>query len=323
MMQSAASMIRFSTDEIAPRDRFAMWREVFGRTLLNVEIEQSSRSAFRASATIRKLPEVSLMTAYSTGVVYRRSAQRATSDDIVFSFGATEGSYARQRGREAWAKQGDALLMLAAEGSIVGRADDGHLNCLRVPRAAIAPQVRNVEDGFCRRIPGDLPALQLLSRYIGMLDDARTSELQRSAASHILDLIALTLGATRDVAHIAGQRGARAARLALMKDDIERSLSDETLSVHTLAKRHGMSPRQIQRLFEESGATFTDYVIAQRLTRAHQLVGDPRNKHRTLTAIAFDVGFSDLSYFNRTFRRRYGASPSDVRAQSLCIQRAT
>ena len=29
--------------------------------------------------------------------------------------------------------------------------------------------------------------------------------------------------------------------------------------------------------------------------------------------IAYDVGFGDLSYFNRVFRRRYGATPSDIR----------
>ncbi|RVC16943.1 AraC family transcriptional regulator, partial [Mesorhizobium sp. M7A.F.Ca.AU.002.02.1.1] len=28
-------------------------------------------------------------------------------------------------------------------------------------------------------------------------------------------------------------------------------------------------------------------------------------------------GFNDLSYFNRAFRRRYGATPSDVRAAAL------
>jgi AraC-like DNA-binding protein len=33
----------------------------------------------------------------------------------------------------------------------------------------------------------------------------------------------------------------------------------------------------------------------------------------SITAIAFDAGFGDLSYFNRTFRRRYGATPSDIR----------
>jgi AraC-like DNA-binding protein len=33
-----------------------------------------------------------------------------------------------------------------------------------------------------------------------------------------------------------------------------------------------------------------------------------------VSSVAFEVGFGDLSYFNRTFRRRFGATPSDVRA---------
>jgi AraC-like DNA-binding protein len=317
MLQSGTSVITFSTDTLAPSDRFSMWREMFGRAVLNVDIEPASNSAFRAWATIRKLPDVGLMTAFSSGVTYRRSAQRATSDDVVFSFGAAKGSYARQRGREAWAREGDALLMLAAESSVVGRADAGHINCLRVPRAAIAARVRNIEDVFCRRIPGDLPALQLLSRYVRVLDDAATPELEQSAATHILDLIGLALGATRDASHAAGKRGVRIARLEVIKDDVARSLGDEALSVQTLSRRHGVSPRQLQRLFEESGVTFTEYLIAQRLDRAHALVSDPARKDWTLTAIAFDAGFGDLSYFNRTFRRRYGASPSEVRAEAL------
>jgi AraC-like DNA-binding protein len=34
---------------------------------------------------------------------------------------------------------------------------------------------------------------------------------------------------------------------------------------------------------------------------------------RPISAIAYDVGFRDLSYFNRTFRRRYGTTPTDAR----------
>jgi AraC-like DNA-binding protein len=37
---------------------------------------------------------------------------------------------------------------------------------------------------------------------------------------------------------------------------------------------------------------------------------------RSVSSIAFAVGFGDLSYFNRTFRRRCGLSPSDIRAQA-------
>ena len=69
-------------------------------------------------------------------------------------------------------------------------------------------------------------------------------------------------------------------------------------------------------LFEEAGATFTEYVLGTapraRASSAHRrAVAD-----RTLTAIAFEVGFGDLSYFNRAFRRRFGAPPSEVRAQA-------
>jgi len=43
---------------------------------------------------------------------------------------------------------------------------------------------------------------------------------------------------------------------------------------------------------------------------------DARFSDRTVSSVAFEAGFGDLSYFNRAFRRRYGATPSDVRANS-------
>jgi AraC-like DNA-binding protein len=42
---------------------------------------------------------------------------------------------------------------------------------------------------------------------------------------------------------------------------------------------------------------------------------DPRFDMQTISSLAYALGFGDLSYFNRTFRHRYGCSPSDVRRQ--------
>jgi AraC-like DNA-binding protein len=36
-----------------------------------------------------------------------------------------------------------------------------------------------------------------------------------------------------------------------------------------------------------------------------------------IATIAFDVGFGDLSHFNRQFHRRFGATPTDVRANRI------
>ncbi len=36
----------------------------------------------------------------------------------------------------------------------------------------------------------------------------------------------------------------------------------------------------------------------------------------TISGIAYEVGFGDLSYFNRSFRKRYGQSPSQVKSNA-------
>jgi AraC-like DNA-binding protein len=43
---------------------------------------------------------------------------------------------------------------------------------------------------------------------------------------------------------------------------------------------------------------------------------DPLFAESTISAIAYKAGFGDVSHFNRAFRRRYGETPSDVRARS-------
>jgi AraC-like DNA-binding protein len=46
------------------------------------------------------------------------------------------------------------------------------------------------------------------------------------------------------------------------------------------------------------------------------VLADPRRVAAKVSVVALDYGFADVSYFNRVFRRRYGVTPSDVRAQA-------
>jgi transcriptional regulator GlxA family with amidase domain len=95
----------------------------------------------------------------------------------------------------------------------------------------------------------------------------------------------------------------------------EQQLVSSPISVGALAMRHQVTPRYLQTLFEREGTTLAAFVLSMRLERAHALLTDPRRRDEKIAALAFDCGFGDLSYFNRAFRRRYGAAPSDVRAQ--------
>ena len=106
----------------------------------------------------------------------------------------------------------------------------------------------------------------------------------------------------------------RAARLTLIKADIDRNLTDSSLTAAALAARHGITVRYLHKLFEDEAMTVSHYVLDGRLALARQLLSNPRLAGRTISSIAGDAGFGDLSYFNRTFRRRYSVTPSDVRS---------
>jgi AraC-like DNA-binding protein len=94
---------------------------------------------------------------------------------------------------------------------------------------------------------------------------------------------------------------------------IGRHLTDGSLSAAALAARHGITVRYLHKLFEDDAMTYSQYVLDQRLALAYRRLRHPRFTGRTVSSIAHDAGFGDLSYFNRTFRRRYCVTPSDAR----------
>ena len=83
-----------------------------------------------------------------------------------------------------------------------------------------------------------------------------------------------------------------------------------------------MSARSLQRLFESEGTTFSGFVADARVAEAHAALCDPKQQDRSIADIALDCGFGDISYFNRRFRSRYNASPSEVRFHARTIMKS-
>jgi AraC-like DNA-binding protein len=177
--------------------------------------------------------------------------------------------------------------------------------------------IPKIEDALMQPLPGKTGVVRLLVGYLRVLEDEQTlstTDLQHAVIAHIHDLAAVIVGATRDTAEIACGRGLRAARLRAVKTDITERLANGDVGATALAIRHRVSTRYIHKLFESEGTTLSQYVLGQRLARVHRLLSDPRYADRTIGALAFQVGFGDLSTFNHAFRRHYGLTPSDVRA---------
>ena len=87
--------------------------------------------------------------------------------------------------------------------------------------------------------------------------------------------------------------------------------ADAPLSLRKLARDAGLSPYHFLRTFRQlAGMTPHQYVLRTRLHRAALRL---RQTDDAISTIAYDTGFSDLSTFNRRFRRLMGASPGAYR----------
>jgi AraC-like DNA-binding protein len=312
-------VLRFSTDGLPERDRLPMVREVHGRLTARLDMEPAPGVPLRYRVTARLLPGlvVSWLSVSSHTVRRTRELLADGNDAIALVVPPTAGNMVSHLGREVSPNAGNAVLMSTAD---VMRIDVvATLQCaiLTLSRQTLSPLVPGLEDAFMRPVPRDTEALQLLMRYIRLLDDQQslaTAQMRHLVVNHVYDLVALALGGTRDATAIAKGRGVRAARLHAIKTEILNGLNRHELSLAGLAARHGVTPRYVQMLFESEGTTFSRFLLDQRLARAHRMLTDPRLAQRTISATVYEAGFSDLSHFNRAFRRRYGESPSDVRA---------
>jgi len=152
---------------------------------------------------------------------------------------------------------------------------------LRVPRRQLAAIVTDLDDQVMRVTPGSTDALKLLTGYLrAMLNEQAlsSSEISRIVVSHLLDLIALCLGATRDQPTAVQAGGVRAARLQAIKTDIAANLANGALTVAAIAARHRVTARYVHKLFEDEGTTFTQFILRRRLDRAYRMLRDRRVK---------------------------------------------
>jgi AraC-like DNA-binding protein len=305
--------MRLSTDDLPVRNRREIIHEMYAQTVFRADLEPQKGTAFQFDITLYGLPDLGVAAArFSHCRTYHR-IEHGCEDDLIFNLTLEGGRMVSQRGQEVELSSGEAVL--ASIDPVITTMRPSRFLSFRLPRARLTPMVANLDSCLLQAIRPNTGALSLLPRYLAALDEAASGppEARDLVVSHVYDLIALTLGASRDAKEIAAGRGVRAARLRAIREDIGAHLADPTLSIGDVARRHGVTPRYVGMLFDASGTTFSGYVLEQRLARARRILADPRRDSDTIRAVALSCGFGDVSYFNRSFRRAFGATPSDIR----------
>ena len=268
-----------------------------------------------------RLPGAWILTGTFAGV--RQGGDSGPSgpdDDLFFGFNMSGSSLASQHGAEVSVGAGDAVAIDPAAGAFsIVRAAPARMIGVRIPRRSVPVGAAGSGASPLRLVPAGTAALHLLTSYLhGALSGSALSSapLADTVVSHLAELITLSLDPVYAAAPPASIRSVRAARLAAVKADIESHLTDGSLTVAAVAARHHISARYLHKIFEDEEMTYSRFVLDLRLALAYHTLRQPRSATRTISSIASDTGFGDLSYFNRTFRRRYGITPSSARREN-------
>ncbi len=308
-----------STGDFPERNRLAMWREIYGRNIVYVDIEPIGDRPFHAEVSVDLLPNVSIATGSRSPAHYCITPDlvgRSHRDTIVLSVLRSGAASATQFGQELISGIGSASVLTPTDPSTSTMLTHGSFTTIAISRPSIAALAPDYSQAFGRSIQSNSTALALLIKYLDIVragDETTNPAVGQSVSDHIIDLAALALGTSGDYAEMARQRGAKAARLAAIRSDILRTLGRSDLSTDLIAARHGISTRYVRKLFEEDGSSFSAFVLGERVVKAHRMLIDRRYAHLNIAQIANESGFGDISYFNRAFRRHFGATPSDFR----------
>lgn len=316
MHQLRPGVVRLSTDDLPERDRLPAFFDLYGKTILKHDVEPINDEPFRFTGMLYALPGMGLAALDISSCRAPRRAVHINNNDVVLNITRNGGRTITQRGREVDVAPGEAILTSADPGvATIHKATQCY--SLRLSRTILAPMVANLDAALLMTIPKNSIPLRLLTNYIGAVTDADAATepaLRGLVVKHLYDLAALALGAARDAAGTAQDRGVGAARLRAIKNDIAQRIDDPDLSLELVAACHAISPRYVGMLFEKDGTSFSAFVLGERLARAQRLLVDPQQRSRRIADIAYASGFSDLSYFNRSFRRIFGVTPSEMRA---------
>ena len=98
-----------------------------------------------------------------------------------------------------------------------------------------------------------------------------------------------------------------------IREHIADELPAGAVSLVRVAERMKVSPRTVRRRLEEEQTTFSDELDSVRSELGKSYV---ERSNRSITEIAFLLGFSSVSAFHKAFRRWHGVAPTDLRQKA-------
>ncbi|MFD8863314.1 helix-turn-helix domain-containing protein [Streptomyces sp. NPDC059590] len=238
-------------------------------------------------------------------------------DDFYLLSIAQESSSSFNGNVRSQLRRGDAVLLDSTAPFQLSADEFAHHLVLTLPRADVARVMPVDRERVGRRIAAENPVLRVLRAAIAEIcvggerfDPDTLSELGHTVRELMFSV--LRSDELADQAGVNGLLGHR-AQLLRMRDFVRRHLAEPDLSAKTVAAAFGVSVRYVEIVFREGGTSPARHIRETRMEEARRSLASPRQRQRSIAAIARSVGIENPTVFTRMFRQFHDITPSEYR----------
>lgn len=313
-----------STDGLqAARQRVEFWNDCAVqalRTPLSVNAADPGRFWGRiAHAGLRSLQIAEVSSGAAVVRHSDRHAARMALDAYHILVQLSGKSEFSQGGNNACLSPGDFTLVDCSHSYELAFDDSVANLVITVRRDQLKPYMACPESLAGIKQSGSSGISALASRFLqelwkrpeDFLAASSTPFLERA----VLDMVAGSYAGERATSARSTEH-ALTRRMGLIRY-IEEHLCDQELCPESIASAFHVTPRCIYRLFESETDTLAHYIRRRRLEESAFALRNPMLRHRSISSIAFDHGFSSIAHFCKIFRQHYDTSPTEYRKRNL------
>lgn len=295
--------------------KFCQWKDVVNASFPWLEHRQHGNDGFDARVSAWRFGggSFSIIRASASEVIRTRQfADRAEAGQIKLLWQLAGSMQVEQDGHSATIEAGQSAACDTTRPYRCRLHEGAHFAVLMLPHAS-CPGWERISQSMCGRLLGERSNLRAAFGALLALDSTRHGERECGDDTLAHAVQSLITSALHHCAAEIGVNGDANPRLRRAERYILEHLGDPGLDPDHLASALCMSRRSLYTLFKEHQLTPSKLIHDLRLERSRVALNDPGSRHRKITDIALDHGFSDYATFSRLFKCRYGLPPSEFR----------
>jgi AraC-like DNA-binding protein len=316
---SAFKTIRWSTDDVAPRDRFDFYASALSGAIAPMSVERPASQEFSAEMVMSDLGGMSVVrqngSAHRCFAAASHVARNEGEHNYHLLVNVRSGWDVEMLGRTRMAP-GEVILTDSSMPWDIDIGSNYEFVHLKMSETWLRQWLHRPGALVGRRIAMDSAWGRALASFVSPLSHSflEHSPLPVSMiVDHVGSLLALAAQDMRVLPDPEPIRRSERALLDRIKDTMRQLCTSPTLTAAEVASAVDVSLRSFHRCFQRAGETFGNVLTQMRCVYGLRMLESPLFRRVGVGEIARRAGFCDASHFSRVVRSRTGLTPSQIR----------